>query len=57
MLRFNSENYQVMNYGLGGYISMHMDAYPDSNSINIGMTVRCCFITMDSEMAASQNSA
>jgi hypothetical protein len=37
MFRFNSENYQVMNYGLGGYISMHMDAYPDSNSINIGM--------------------
>ncbi len=26
--RFTSENYQVMNYGVGGYISFHQDEFP-----------------------------
>ena len=27
--RYTAENYQIMNYGLGGKIGLHLDAAPD----------------------------
>ena len=38
IFRFTSENYQVMNYGVGGYISEHFDEYdlPDTLALCLG---------------------
>ena len=35
--RFTSENYQVMNYGVGGYISLHMDEHALPNFLSLCM--------------------
>ena len=34
--RYSSENYQLMNYGYGGQISLHLDATADPLDMNIG---------------------
>ena len=34
--RFTAENYQIMNYGYGGTISLHMDATRTAADLGIG---------------------
>ena len=39
--RYTSENYQVMNYGVGGFISLHVDehALPSPASTGLGKSI------------------
>ena len=42
--RFTSDNYQIMNYGYGGTISLHKDASTHISDIGIGDIVNLCHV-------------
>ena len=42
--RFTAENYQIMNYGYGGTISLHMDATKDISDLGIGDVIFLNFL-------------
>ena len=35
--RYTAENYQIMNYGFGGSISLHLDAMDEVSDTDIGI--------------------
>ena len=37
--RFTADNYQIMNYGYGGAVSLHMDAANDISGLGIGNVI------------------
>ena len=38
--RYTAENYQIMNYGYGGTISLHKDATMDISDVGIGQSLQ-----------------